>query len=102
MDTWEVKCPDCNTVLIVDRKTGKVLEVRRPIVEKGESTGDRFEDARAKVRSIHERAEAKFEATRKAEKEKLSKLDALFKERKKEIEEGGEPIEKPESPFGMD
>lgn len=102
MDTWEVKCPDCSNVLIVDRKTGKVLEVRRPIVDKDAATGDRFEDARAKVRSIQERAEAKFEATRKAEKEKLSKLDALFKERKKEIEEAGEPIEKPESPFGMD
>lgn len=99
-DPLEVKCSCCNTVLIVDRKTGKVLETREPLVE--DSSGDRFEDARRLVRETQKRAEEKFKAAKEAQKDKLSKLDALFKERAKEIVESGEPIEKPDSPWDRD
>lgn len=97
VETLNVTCPGCKNVLVVDRKTGKVLETRKPLVE--DTTGDRFEDAKRLVETSQERIEAKAEAARKAQSEKLAKLDSLFKERKKEIEDGGEEIERPDDIF---
>ena len=98
----EVKCPGCGTIMTVDRISGKTIETRKPLLQKEEQTGDRFEDARKKVRARDQEVEDKVEAARKAQKDKLSKLDALFADRKKEIEESGEPIERPDSPFSND
>ena len=102
MKNFEIKCPDCNTILIVDRLNGKILEVRKPLLEESESTGDRFEDARKRVESSGDRVNEKVEEVKRAQKEKMAKLDALFSERKKEIEDSGEPVEKPDSVFGPD
>ncbi len=93
-----VTCPDCKTILIVERDTGKVLEVRKPIVE--ESSGDRFEDARRKVLEAQERADKAFESARKREKEKFSKLEKLFEEKKEQFKD--QPIERPDRPFDHD
>jgi len=102
MKTIEVKCPGCKSILIIDAKTSTVIEHRKPLLEDGESTGDRFADARKRVESADERIERQVEEAKRAQKDKLSKLESLFQERKKEIEESGEPIEKPESPYGRD
>lgn len=99
METMEVKCTCCRSVLIVDRKTGAVVETRQPLLSQEESTGDRFEDAKKLVKTSGERIESKVDAVKKAQQEKLAKLDALFAKRKEEILESGQPIEKPESPF---
>lgn len=40
-------CPCCDTILILDRFSGKILETRKPLVKK--STGDRLEDAFLKL-----------------------------------------------------
>lgn len=96
METFEIKCPECDTILIVNKKNGKIVEVRKPLLEGEEQTGDRFEDARKRVEQSQDRIDQKVEAAKKAEREKLSRLDALFKERKSEIEEQGEPIERPD------
>ena len=58
----EVKCPECETVLIVQRKTGKIVETRKPILE--ESSGNRFEDAFKKVKQSHDTLESRFEEAR--------------------------------------
>jgi uncharacterized Zn finger protein (UPF0148 family) len=97
-DLLTVTCPECKTVLIVDRKTGKVVETRKPIIE--ESTGDRFEDARLKVMTAKERAERLFQEAREREKEKMSRLESLFREKKEEFKD--QPIERPDSPFSHD
>jgi predicted nucleic acid-binding Zn-ribbon protein len=102
MKTLQVKCPGCSSILVVDAKTGKVVEHRKPLLDESESTGDRFADARKRVETASERIERQVEEAKQAQKDKLSKLESLFQERKKEIEESGEPIEKPESPFGRD
>ncbi len=99
MDHLEVKCPGCKTILVVDAKTGKVIETRKPLLDEKETTGDRFADAKKLVETSDKRIEEKVEAAKKAQKEKLSKLDALFSKRKQEIEESGEPIEKPDNPY---
>lgn len=98
METLSVKCPDCKNILIVDKKTGQVVEVRRPIVE--DSTGDRFEDARQRVMTQKERAEKLFEEAREKEKNKFDRLESLFKEKAAEYKD--KPIEKPENPFDRD
>lgn len=95
----EVKCPECETILIVNRKTGKVEEVRKPILE--ESTGDRFEDAFKKVKQSKDTLEDRFAQAKAREREKAAKLDALFKENLDKAREKG-PIEKPEREFDLD
>lgn len=97
-ETLTVTCPECDSVLIVDRNSGEVLEVRKPLVE--ESTGDRFEDARKRVLEVNERAEKAFKAAQEREKEKLDRLAALFDEKKEELKD--KPIERPDRPFDYD
>jgi uncharacterized Zn finger protein (UPF0148 family) len=97
-DTLLVNCPDCKSVLVVDRKTGEVIEVRKPLVE--ESSGDRFEDARRRVLDTKARAEKAFEEAKKREEGKLERLEALFREKKEELKDT--PIERPDRPFDLD
>lgn len=98
-DSHEVKCPCCNTILIVDRKTGQILDERRPILE--QSTGDRYQDALKKVRERGSIAEEKFQRFKSERGEKMAKLDALFKETVKKVEDGEETIERI-NPLEMD
>lgn len=98
METLKVTCPDCGVILIVDRKTGEVLETRRPIIEN--STGNRFEDARQKVMQSKTRAEQLFEEAKRKEKEKMSRLESLFQEKKAELKD--KPIERPDRPIDRD
>ena len=98
-DTHEVKCPCCQTILIVDRRSGKILDERRPILE--QSTGDRYEDALKKVKERGGVAEEKFRKFQAEKESKMSKLDALFKDTVKKVEESGEEV-KPVNPFDME
>jgi len=99
--TFEVKCPGCNLILIIDRVTGKVLEQRKPLVEAGESTGDRFEDAFLRVKKSGERVETKVAQAKEREKSKMDRLNKLFDESlKKKIEEGD--TGKPASPYDLE
>jgi len=98
-DTHEVKCPCCQTILIVDRRSGKILDERRPILE--QSTGDRYEDALKKVKERGSVAEEKFRKFQAEKGSKMSKLDALFKDSVKKVEESGEDV-KPVNPFDME
>ncbi|MEQ8819846.1 MAG: hypothetical protein RLY93_06345 [Sumerlaeia bacterium] len=103
METLEVICPDCGTVLIVNRLTGGVLETRKPDKEEEKQVKEnRFDEARRRAKESEERAAKKFKAAQEAEKDKFAKLDALFKDRKKEIEDDGEEIGRPASPFDLD
>ncbi|MBN1899715.1 hypothetical protein JW926_00150 [Candidatus Sumerlaeota bacterium] len=100
VETINVRCPECKCVIVVDKKTGEVIETRKPILE--DSTGDRFKDAFEKVKKSQEIAEEKFRAAREKEKNKFQKLDALFKEKMKEVKEKGEEGLPPERPYDLD
>lgn len=93
----KVKCPGCENILIVRRRDGKLLEVRKPIVE--ESTGDRFEDAFIKVRGSGEAVRAKVAEAKKREAEKLKGADDFFKQALERAKEAGG--EKPFNPMDM-
>ena len=99
IETIKVTCPDCRCILIVDKKTGEVIEKREPILE--ESTGDRFEDAFLKVKSAKDRAEEKFRAAQEREKDKKKKLDELFSQKLREVKERGD-TGRPDNPLDMD
>jgi len=98
-ETMKITCPECHSILVVDKKTGKVLEVRKPILD--ETTGDRFQDAFEKVKKSQAIAEEKFRAAREKEKDKMKKLDALFTEKLKEVKEKGD-TGPPERLFDLD
>ena len=98
-ETLKVTCPVCKSVLIIERKTGNILEVRKPILE--DSSGDRFKDAFEKVRQSQAIAEEKFRTAQKKEKEKFKKLDELFNEKLKEVKEKGD-TGPPDRPFDLD
>ncbi len=98
-ETIKVTCPCCKTILIVDRKEGKILEERRPILE--ESSGDRFQDAMKKVRGQKEFIESKVRDTKKRQQERKGKLDKLFEEELKKAQEEGPP-EKPLRTIDLD
>ncbi|MCX7719414.1 MAG: hypothetical protein N2111_13575 [Candidatus Sumerlaeaceae bacterium] len=98
-DTHNIKCPCCNTILVVDRRTGKIVEERRPILD--QSTGDRFEDAAKKVRERASLAEDKFRQMQKERQSRSAKLDALFKDSMQRVKESGDDS-KPVNPFDMD
>lgn len=98
-NTLQVTCPCCSTILIVDRKTGKVLEERKPIIE--ESTGDRYEDALLKVKQRPTQAAEKFDRFQSEQDARKARLNALFDEKLKEHSESGEEPEK-FNPLEMD
>ena len=98
-DVLQVTCPCCDTILIVERKTGAIVEERKPILN--QSTGDRYEDALQKVRQRPAEAQAKFSKFHDEQDARKARLSALFDERLKEINESGEEVEKV-NPFEMD
>lgn len=98
-DTIQVNCPCCNTILIVERKSGNVLEERKSILQ--ESTGDRYEDALLKVKQRPGQAAEKFNRFQAEQDARKARLNALFDDRIKEHAESGEEVEKV-NPLEMD
>lgn len=90
-DFLKVTCPDCGTILIVKRRDGTVVEVRKPILE--DSSGDRFEDAQRKVREEKDTIARKVAEAREKEKGKMDRLNALFNDALGRAKDEG-PIEK--------
>lgn len=98
-DYIQITCPGCATILIVQRRTGKIVETRKPILEQG--SGDRFEDAMQKVRQSQSEIERKVREAREREKSKQDRLESLFKDGLKRASEQG-PISKPEREMDLD
>jgi uncharacterized Zn finger protein (UPF0148 family) len=96
-ETFKITCPGCKTVLVVQRRDGKILEVRKPILE--ESTGDRFEDAFKKVKGRRTELTKKVDDAKKHEKERLKGADSFFKQALERAKESGD--DKPPNPMDM-
>ena len=96
-ETVKITCPCCKTVLVVQRRDGKILEVRKTLIE--ETTGDRFEDAFLKVKGRSEAIGGKVEEAKKKEKERLKGADDFFKKALEWAKESGD--EKPFNPLDM-
>lgn len=90
----KVTCPECNCVLVIRRRDGELLEVRKPLLE--ESTGDRFQDAFQKVKGRGKEVEGKVESAKQRERDRLKGADDFFK---KALERAKESDEKPINPL---
>ena len=99
MQFFEIKCPCCNTILVIDRITGKVIEERKPILE--QSTGDRFKDALIKSRQQKVMIEKKFKESETAHKKRSESLQNIFNESLKKVNESDDKS-KPLTPFDYD
>lgn len=93
---FKIKCPGCESILVVQRRDGKVLEVRKPLLE--ESTGDRFEDAFEKVRKRSGAIDGKVAEVKKKEQERLKGADDFFKQA---LERAKNDDEKPVNPLDL-
>jgi hypothetical protein len=100
MKQIETVCPCCETTLVVDAMTGKVLRHAKPgeVDETGKMQLDpeRWESATERTSSRGRDATEKFEEALGEEKSKESRLDDLFDKAKKKVDERG----KGEGPLG--
>ena len=99
MQYFEIRCPCCNTILVIDRIDGKVIEERRPILE--QSTGDRFKDALIKSKQQKVTIEKKFKESEKAHKKRSESLQNIFNDSLKKVNESDDKS-KPLTPFDYD
>ena len=81
--TINVTCPDCKVILVVNRDTGAVLEVRKPLVEN--PSGDRFADALRAQKEHDKKIKSLF-------KESFSGLAKKEEERRRQFEESLEKV----------
>lgn len=74
--TINVTCPGCNDILIVDRNSGAILEVRKPLVE--ESSGDRMKDAFMKLSEEKKKRNGLFENMKEDQEKRKKESESLF------------------------
>jgi|SRR5215469_6930840 len=96
-DTFEVPCPCCQAMLIIDRTLGIVLAHTPP--PKPPSSVDLDDTARL-LREHTDAVEAKFRASVEAEKMKEDVLARKFAEGLKKAKDA--PVEKPLRDFDLD
>ena len=78
VSTYNIKCPCCDTILVIDRATGKVIEHREPLVDN--PSDDRFADAMHAQKEHSQKLSSLFE-------DKLSGLGEKEEERRNLFEE---------------
>jgi len=87
--TVNVTCPECNTILVINRDTGEIFEVRKPLVD--DPSGDRFADALRAHKEHSEKLGSIFEDSIAGVSRQEEERRKLFKESlEKAKEEGGE------------
>ncbi|MCX7047765.1 MAG: hypothetical protein NTX50_20050 [Candidatus Sumerlaeota bacterium] len=88
-DPLKATCPECGSVLFIERVTGKVLEVRRPVADQREDE-DRFSALMRKAKTRGEAALEKFAHAKEKEKTKKDRLESLFKDAKEKVIQSGD------------
>ncbi len=97
--TVYVTCPLCGGTLEVHAENGKV--VRHFAAKEKPASGDALSEAVSALKDRPSRQEAMFQAAREKEKHKIERLEGVFREKKKAIEESGE-TGKPLRPIDLD
>lgn len=95
---FTITCPDCKTILIVDRASGKVLETRKPLVEK--SSGDRFGDAFTKMKQDQKNREGALDNIAEKLETKKKNAEELFRASIDEAKKSKD--EKPDNIFDLE
>ncbi|MCX7003581.1 MAG: hypothetical protein NTV22_09955 [bacterium] len=98
--TFNVSCPDCKSILVINRDTGAVLEVRKPLVD--DPTDNRLNDA---LRA-HEKHSAKLQGLFSASLADVSKREQerkeLFEQSLQKARESDESEEMPLRDIDLD
>lgn len=95
----QVRCPDCDTELVVDAATGEILSHRAP--KRPPAGGKDFDSLLRGIDEERARAEARFEQEKAAMKDRSRLLEEKFDEALKRAEEEGDPGP-PRRPFDLD
>lgn len=84
-----VTCPDCQGLLEIDVARQKVLSHKRKVDlgKDDKSVDDIFGDAVSRAQKSEAEAERAFERAREEQKGSAAKLDALFGDMKKKVQE---------------
>ncbi len=83
-NTLEILCPECKSVIVIDRSTGGVLEHKAPPKPK---TFESFDDALSALKSADALREGRFRASVDAEKKRAETLSKQFEHLLKKAEE---------------
>jgi len=75
-ETFAIPCPCCGVILIVDRRTGAILEQRTP--PKAGGTGNKLTDALIAEKSRGDVLSQKVAAAQAKEKTRSERLGSLF------------------------
>jgi len=100
INTFKITCPCCNTILIIDKVTGEILERRDPLVEK--PSGDRFADALQAQKEHSKKISTLFEKSISEVKGKNTERQNLFEESLKKTREEGIDDYKPIRDIDLD
>ncbi len=93
-----VTCACCDSVLIIDRVSGKLVECRKPLVE--ESSGDRLVDAFKKSKQDRDTRNAIFDNMSDLADNKKKVAEELFKASLEEAKK--DPEDKPQSIYDVE
>lgn len=93
----KVTCPGCDTILIVDRISGAILETRKALVDK--SSGDRFTDAFSKLDEDKKRREGALDNLSGKLEQKKKIAEELFKA---SLDDAKDDESRPENIFDRD
>jgi hypothetical protein len=95
-DTFEIECPCCHGLLVIDREMAVVLSHTAPV----KPPSINFDDTARLLREQADAVEAKFRASVEAERTKEDVLARKFAESLKKAKDA--PIEKPMRDFDLD
>jgi len=87
VNTYNITCPCCNTILVINKITGKILEQRKPLVDN--PSDDRFADAFRAQKEHSEKLGSLFDESFSELKEKESERRDFFEESLKKTREEG-------------
>jgi len=100
INTFKLTCPCCDTILVVNKVTGEILEYRKPLVEN--PSGDRFADALRAQKDHSEKLNSLFDESISGLKEKDTERQNLFEESLKKTREEGIDDYKPIRDIDLD
>ena len=97
---FRIRCPECEEIIIVDARTGKIIRHFEPGKEDDDEGPDPalFDQALGKVKKVQKEGDSIFDSAFKKIKERRKGLDELFKEAKKKAEEKGDEIDPKDRP----
>ena len=93
-----ITCPGCNTILIVDRNSGDIIETRKPLVE--HSSGDRINDALDRLKQEKEKSAALFDNMAEDLNNRRKSAESLFDSSLKDVKK--KDVKRPDNIFDLD